>query len=423
MEKKLVDHLVKSGVVGSKDIQRCVLRASMTESSVVDEMINRLGIDQEVLAEAMAQFWGLSCWQKGAIGAEAQALRLIPPDLAKDFGVLPVVSDPDDDAITLAVYDVQKARPVIEKIRDKTGIAPTLVLTTRDAIEREVRRHYGLSQTLDGTLEAEVSANTPSAPARGVVRPRRKSKAKAIRPAAMATADDDAVPTRQIDLTTDNPFMDLVQSTAAPSASKKADPAPPEAPNAPSDVEEVVEEEVDFFEGFDDFDSEPALAAESSVSSQNGKPNDGILGALDAFDAELDDGGEVEESSYSSSVDWGAARSEAPFSRSGSSGSGFAPLGQSDSSGSQDLGGSAIFPLEDPTMGIFTGGRGGADGPSLADIVDEQSRRIEKLQREVEYQKGILQTMADLLIESRVISRRKLKSRLKAFKEEQKKTR
>lgn len=70
---------------------------------------------------------------------------------------------------------------------------------------------------------------------------------------------------------------------------------------------------------------------------------------------------------------------------------------------------SGFFRLEEESAGELT----------IMEVVDRQRKMIRKLEREVEHQKGILQTMAELLIEARVLSRRKLKARLKALRQQQ----
>ena len=426
MEKKLVEHLVKSELLSRKELQGCVLRAAMSESSVVDEITNRLSVDQQQLAECMADYWGLSVWGEESIDSQPFALQLLGPETAKEFGVLPVVSELEDDTITLAVYDVEKAQPAIEKVRKKTGVSPKLVLVPREMLEREIFRHY----QQDGSDETPTGNVKPvsSAPAHGVLQPRRTSRRSRERPkrttpgsarekdSALASTEM-APPTRQVDLTTDNPFMDLVQKSGKSSKSSTADTAPP-----PTIAMQPGDE--DFFDGFENFskDSAPAAVEPScSETSESGEQEiSDIEGALDAFDAELDAESEQEEVPISSTVDWGDAGSGRFSSEAGSSGSGLRSPGK-DAVSSYDVEGSGIFPLDRDPSGFFDLGEETDGELTLADVVSRQRRLIQKLEREIEYQKGILQTMAELLIEARVFSRRKLKSRLKALKKEQKK--
>ncbi len=423
MEKKLVEHLVKSELVSRKELQRCVLRAAMSESSVVDEIANRLSVDQRQLAECMAEYWGLSSWSNESIDSQPVALQLLDPETAKEFGVLPVVSELEDDTITLAVYDVEKAQPAIEKVRKKTGISPKLVLAPREMLEREIFRHYqedGGDATPTGNVNPELSA-----PAHGVLqarRTRRRSRGRPKRTTPGSTRDkgsalastEQAPPTRQVDLTTDNPFMDLVQKSG--NSGQSTNDAPPTIALQAGDE--------DFFDGFENIpmesDSDPAVTPESEASETGEQEISDIEGALDAFDAELDAESEEEEVPISSTVDWGDAGSGRFSSQAGSSGSGLRSL-STDAVSNYDVEGSGIFPLNRDPSGFFDLGEETDGELTLADVVSRQRRLIQKLEREIEYQKGILQTMAELLIEARVFSRRKLKSRLKALKKEQKK--
>src|SRR5690554_849652 len=99
MERQLVDHLVAQQVVSRQDIQRCVLRASMSKSSVVEELITRAGADERVLARAMAEHMGLRVHERPSIQAQAEALALVSGERAAEFGVLATAYDENAGAL------------------------------------------------------------------------------------------------------------------------------------------------------------------------------------------------------------------------------------------------------------------------------------------------------------------------------------
>ncbi len=407
MEKKLVEHLVDRGLVTRKEIQKCVLRAAMSSSSVVDELVSRVDVDQRRLAEEMADFWGLEYLDEGAFNVQPFALKLIDGDRARSHGVLPMVSEPDGDLIELAVYDVEKAQPVIEEIRDQTGVSPTLTVAPYAVLEREIFRHYQVDG--DDATPAQP-AQKSRAPARGVVKQARPAKRKEsldeeTRVSAGVVipqrifSDPDPAPTRQIDITDDNPFMDLVHQSRG---------------EEPTTAQRPAEDFFDIPGAAADPDPEPGPPSAEFDEAPD------LRGALDAFEEALDQDRDPEPSPLpgpSSSVDWGDADAgNSGFGRHATGHSGLQPLPRDD----YDVEGSGIFPLDRDPTGFF-----GVDSEvstpelTIAEIVEGQRKMIRKLQREIDYQKGILQTMAELLIEARVLSRRKLKKRLKALKDEQ----
>lgn len=410
MKRKLVDHLVETGLVARDDIQRCVLRAKMDKSSVVDEMTQRLDVDQEALARAMAQFWGLECWEESSFDDPHGVATTLPRTEAQAHGVVPVTGD-EEGVVRLAVYDVDKARPVVETVRDEMGTAPELIVAPRDVIERRIERHYRRrEQASDANADHESdSVHTPQA----------------------SNSNPTDAPTRQVDLETDNPFMDLVdETTPHRDSTNESEPK--------TRVVDVEEASSDFFDDVEDGggrESAPKPLEDEVVSESYGDAGDDEFGddfdeALQEFEDDLaPDTADAEEllMETSSSVNWGdfdEGRDSVDDTSPRESASTPPPTDrvkrQADESVTTDSR-SGIFPSDKGRSGVFDFPDDTAPDLTLAEVVERQRKIIGKLEREIEYQKGILQTMAELLVEARVLSRRKLKSRLKAFREEQRK--
>ena len=416
MKRKLVDHLVNRGIVSRKNVQRCVLRANMNEGSVVDEMTDCLDVDEKSLAQAMAEFWGFQCWDKSSFDVSSEQLDAVSVDEAREFGALPVDGQ-DDDVLRLAVYDVDKARPIVEKVRSRSGLAPTVVVAPRTVVEQEVERHYQQSSSGNSSQRTKTPVRNESS-GHGVVTKKRRQTTKpgdAVPPTAAMDVDS-APPTRQVDLAADNPFMDLVQKTSANEGESEAAAPVPEQVVAEKE-EDNQEEAVDFFDDFQDDEAFEQMVEDSWSSSVAEEEDEGSIGdvdeALEEFDAELDsdlDDDEPSPLSNSASVNWGEYDGESPPRPAGRTG-----RGRTHSE-------SGIFPVRRSQSNLFRmPDEPNDDQLTLAEVVERQRTLIEKLEREISYQKGILQTMAELLVEARVLSKRKLKARLKAFKEEQRK--
>ena len=454
MKSQLVDHLVNCGLVSRKNVQRCLLRANMGGRSVVDEMAERLEIDQQGLASEMAKFWGFKYWEESKLDVASSRLEAISSSEAEEYGAIPIEVG-EEDVIGVAVYDVEMARPIIDKIRSDSGVPPTVVVAPRDVIQREVERHYGD----DG--KSQANGSTPGAAKVLRKRPRRRNRPAKVARSAMETPvagvtpvpdpiSDDAQPTRQIDLAADNPFMDLVkqtadeadEQTAADEAIKRQAPTV-EGPS-PYDKQQQkqadkpeaeVEDEFDFFDDFGDGDDIEALVEESWSDAveevEIGSPAeeesiDPIDEALDEFDAALDadvDAELDEESSplsSSASVNWGEYDHEpdpgAPLAGAAP------PSGRTGKEFERVRSKSGIFPVGKDDSGIFDLPDERDEGEvTLSQVVKRQRNLIEKLEREISYQKAILQTMTEMLVEAKVLSKKKVKSRLRALKEEQRK--
>lgn len=440
MQRKLVDHLVETGLVARGDVQRCVLRAKMGKGSVVDEMVERLEVDEGELAAAMAEFWGMECDRGDSLPPAPAWQSTVTRQRAEEHGVLPVEGG-DDDGLRLAVYDVDKAQPVVEAVRDETGISPELVLAPRDVVQAEIQRHYN-SAALSGVRRmpskpGEEELMTRKTPTAGVDA---LDGTEGASTGGSTPSRTDGAPTRQVDLAADNPFMDLVQESAKPNGEPATEPDPDSKPLPKPEPKPVGVEEApaDFFSDLDEdsvgFDDESeSFDDESSGEFDDIVPDDGAVDEFDAALQEFDEELGVEESeaeallmAESSSVNWG------DFGDVGGQ-SGPAPAAQEVHPAGSNPGASMTPPtMEGSQSGLIPNRRGrsgvfdipdeGPDGElTLAEVVSQQRKMIRKLEREVAYQKGVMQIMAELLVEARVLSQQKLKKALKAFKEEQRK--
>lgn len=375
MEKKLVEHLVRSEVVSKTTIQRCRLQASMKQSSLVDELALSDEVDQGALARAMADYWGLQFWADARIAAQPQALSLLAFEDAQATGVLPVGAALQEGMITLAVYDVEKAKPAIEQIRRHKGIAPTLLVAPRDRVLAEIERNYR------EFVELEI---------------RRRYR---------LDEEEQEAPTREVDLVKDNPFLDLIEESGRGSS------------KAAEELEQGEEEE-DFFGEFSSQQEDGRLA--QTVTRRTT-----ISEALQAFENELATKAVEAPQKRAGEVGqgWDLARDEAtalydsPVARRVRSEA-------SDFAKDFEVSGTPIFPGEPGADQVFELSSESADAQEeLIRLVNEQRRAILKLERQIGHQKGILQALAEMLIERDLLDRQEIKDRLKALKEEHKRRR
>ncbi|WP_158542524.1 hypothetical protein [Lujinxingia litoralis] len=440
MERQLVDHLVARAVVSRQDIQRCMLRASMSKGSVVEELLTRAGVDERVLARAMAEHFGLSVHEMPSIHAQAEALALLDLERSETYGVLAVVYDKGAGKVQLAIFDLDRARPIIQEVREATGISPSLVIAPRSTIEREVFRHYNHEHAADKTVAAPAQ---PSMVAMSrSARPARHMPGEQYDQATRVVHLDDSGPTRQVDVASveDNPFLDLL---------KNARDTAPQA-NLTKRTTPGIQTSDDFFDGFEDAftdalnehqlgggapksrsrTSEPSLPAAGRHSPQvqtlAERDFGDMTGVLSDFDAQLDAGQaspEPREQSSSSRLGHSGferrVRTGSNYSRSGIGAPSSDP-GVSSAPGF-DSGESGLFPVERQPFGFLDDQEteGAESEPTLAQVVSRQRKHIMRLEREVEYQKSILQALAEMLVEARVLSRRKLKTRLKELREKE----
>ncbi len=392
MKRKLIDHLVNSGIVARDELQRCVLRAKMNRRSVVGEVVDRLEVDAEELAASMADFWGMNLMDRAMPQVDGERLEELGEDEVRDLGVLPVVAD-DGEGSHLVVYDVEFARPAVADIRREHGWSPTLSLATRDQIEGWLDEYIKRQKATREAIQAP------------------KTRLAEVDPHTLDQAQGGDQPTRQVDLDRDNPFMELVAESASKTGEAQAVTSTAVGDGGEDDFFGDAGETAEVLESV----SEATIKEPSEPEELPQEVSDTFDRAVDAFDAQLGD--EISESPVMGSrsgVNWGDF--EEPKNSFGERPPTAQPVRPDEATSPQ----SGLFRTEGSGRTGFEWAVDSAkEDMTLAELVEEQKKRIKKLEREVDYQKGVMQTLAALLVEARLLSGSKLKKRLREFRKSQ----
>ncbi len=404
MEHQLVEHLVNNDFVSRQEMQRSILRASMRKSSVIEQLLEDEHIDESKLARVMAEYYGYEYLDSVNIDAQPYALKLISGELAEKYGVLPYKIDAAREQVTLAVYDPKIATEVVELLRAATGKEPDIVITARARLQREIFRHY------------------------------RGTNDDATPPAAVIAAG-----AKQAEVSLGRHMLDTRELSAISPEMLEERSSPPPIPDS------VKQRSKSNFFGFSDEDQQlsgvlslsPAAGSRKRTSGGSGEArilkdfqdsggptraiSDAIgfqfssdavdfAGALDDFDASL-------KESALSALDSGVGVGSDFEQRAGNSFQSHAsirlPIGESETDFRDDP---VRKEKSSDKFDLFDEPKKEESVLTLQQIVEQSHQKIRRLEREVEHQRAILQTLADLLVEARVISRKQLKDRLQALR-------
>lgn len=465
MDRKLAEHFVDHAVVTRQEMQRCILRASMEKTSVIGELVGLSHVDENEVARHLASYYGYELLEGASIHAQPYALKLLSKELAEANEILPIQIDAVTDVVTLAVSDPLASKEIIASIEASMGKAPTISIVARSKLLREIYRHYRPKDN-DATPSAIVE--------RGLNMP-----TPALPPGAGGSAagkKKDHHQTRQIELDDDddellNPAKQTINGTSAdpislddfdlglkapdpvdygepvdfgfgpggPPKAKVTTPAPkPSAldggrspiPGAGAvsraGLSQVGRRGVNASQSsmesvgsglFALEESSPGKAKAKPSRSAAGTPkpttakpreSNDIAGALNQFDAFLDEHKGDESGFGLAGPNWNTPARRPGF----ASPPGFS-VEDSDASSlhSSQGGGEDAFDLfeepEAPERQVEM---------TLHELVAQNQRTIGRLEREIEHQRNVLQTLSDLLIEARVLSRKQLKDRLLALR-------
>ncbi|MBA2662160.1 MAG: hypothetical protein H0U74_07680 [Bradymonadaceae bacterium] len=399
MERQLVEHLISNDLISRQEMQRCILRASMQKTSVVEQLLQNGEVDETNLARSMAGYYGYTYIDSVNIDAQPYALKLISAELAEKHCVLPFKLDATNDHVSVAVYDPAIALEVIKSLQTAMGKAPEVAIAPRGRLQREIHRHYRGNNDATPAAEGAVHKGAEPLPSKDADRAEVKGRQRLATREVMVTPSPSPAPT----------------PPPIPTPSRKQEP-----PSNGTVSKRSRGRDDDFGDGFGELSDSPRGRNDGAGLAFASEADD-LAGALDKFDALLED-------TSRSPFDSGFAPSSPqrrPASSAGHAAPARRPAGPNASGsgalGGEDAGDSGFNLMAQPAprgeFDLFDDeGEGEEPELTLQQAVEQNMSKIKRLEREVEHQRAVLQTLADLLVEARVISKKALKERLTALR-------
>ena len=382
MDRRLIDHFVNANLLSRQEMQRAILRASKDKTGVVTQLLDAGLIEDELLAEQIADFYQQELVLGHDINVDPGALGLLTEGIALKAGALPYAYEPGTNRLMVATFDPERAKDVLDMLSSATGQQPLVRVAPRSWLLEQIPLLYQqprAGQELRGSRTnfgpgARGQSNAFSErPASGVHRVRRGRDAGS------------RMSTRQL--------------------------------NSSPDINGALDD-------FDDFlkDEEPVLSPRSSFA---GRPNTfpGMESqqpltqqpartkrarraqrAPDDSFANLSGGpafweNEVSTAQNQSRWGWDEPSQAAP-----------APVATA-RPGSQPKPKGNFSLFDQPA-------ESSAKDLTLQEIVEQHHQKIKGLKEEAQRQREVIQALADMLIEARVISRRELKRRLQTARKD-----
>lgn len=161
MNRKLLDHLLKSGVCSSSTLQRAVSIQRSRGGEVLDLLLEQGGVDESALARALGSFYNWKVVDLARVQPRREALDRANGEFCRRHLVLPFAVDRASGDLLVAVADPARAHRALRGFQAQTGqkirpfVAPRMLLG--DAIEH----HYGAYDAgalSVGSGRAEVSS-------------------------------------------------------------------------------------------------------------------------------------------------------------------------------------------------------------------------------------------------------------------------
>lgn len=366
MDRRLVDHLVNSKLVSRAAMQRIILRATKNKTSVIEQLFEDGKVDEEAVAGELADYYGMQKVEPGSFTVNETALKFISKSMADKHGVLPFAVSAQADQVSVAVYNPDAARSVVDSLKTATGKEPTVQVAARGWLTHAIRHFYF----------GEAWANAPA----------HNSATRDVGD----ISDDVAVETTE---SSAEIVLDEVIMPPRPKKKKKAPTPEAKPPPTPAAEPEPAAEQ-------------PRRRKRSGSKSGRRRTSSGagadseaqVEAALDEFDAFLDSatgwgtGGRAKIPGWDEESE--AEENENPFANNIANSSGW---------GNQSGSGFNLFDEQSES----------GESADLRDLLDEHEDVIERLRRELQQQRDIISALVDALADAGVVTKRDIKHRVK----------
>ena len=350
MDRRLIDHFVNANLLSRQDMQRIILRASKDKNTLVEELLSANLVHEDVVAQQIAKFYRKEPLSAQGFRVDPMALNLITGEIARRGGVLPFAFNESQDQLFVAVFDMEACAEVLDILQKTTGVAPEVRLAPKSWVIEAIEHYY-------------FKPAQERSPARTAARPAQASAGSVSGPQPSLSASRDG------------------RSNASNSlrASFAGEPSHPKI-RAVAGYDKPIDD-------LDDFLNEPPRSREVQL-----RPDPTTsFGEMSGLGAGF---WEDPNSSKWSFDDPEPSRSAERI-----------PERTAERKAAQPRAGFDLF--DEPRA---------QERPrelTLQEIVERQQERLAKLSEELQRQREVIQVMADLLVEARVINARDLKQRLR----------
>lgn len=142
MDRRLVDHLVNSNLVSRAAMQRMILRATKDKTGVVEQLLDDEKIDEAQVAQELASYFELDVVDIANFSVSDTALKFISKSMADKNGVLPFAVSDSADEVSIAVFNPESAKSVIESLKTATGRRPNVLVAPHRWLKHAIRHFY-----------------------------------------------------------------------------------------------------------------------------------------------------------------------------------------------------------------------------------------------------------------------------------------
>jgi len=158
MNRKLLDHLLKSGVCTTSEMQAAVSRQRARGGDLLEILLDR-GVGEVELARALGKFYGWQVVDLSKVQPKRDALDRANGEFCRRHLVLPFAVDRSTGDLLIAVADPARARKGLRALQTKTGQKIRPYIAPRKLLSDAIETYYSEEEMSSlGAARHEISA-------------------------------------------------------------------------------------------------------------------------------------------------------------------------------------------------------------------------------------------------------------------------
>ncbi|MDH5710162.1 MAG: GspE/PulE family protein [Gammaproteobacteria bacterium] len=152
-KKRLGEQLIEKGLVTADQVE-IALTEQKKNGRLIGEILVSLGfISESVMRDMLGQVLGISSVDLSTVVPDAQALKLIPKEIAERYVIVPIGYKPEDQHLRLAMKNATDLQ-VLDRVHALVGrkIEITPYVSGEGEIKKAIDQFYGYELSVDGIL-------------------------------------------------------------------------------------------------------------------------------------------------------------------------------------------------------------------------------------------------------------------------------
>ena len=162
MLSRLGDLLVSAKVITAEQLEQALMEQAKWGGRLGQTLLTLGFLDERTLAAAIARHLRLPAIDLDRATLAPDAIRLLPLELAEQYGLMPLGVREQTGRLLLACFDPTNAE-ALAAVRRATGLQPEVHVATASAIDRSIRSHYygeAAPAAQPGNAQFNVTRNT-----------------------------------------------------------------------------------------------------------------------------------------------------------------------------------------------------------------------------------------------------------------------